>query len=166
MKAHRSFTDFHPVRRDRLIQEEVHDTYKSRTKLPEPTVCPGCGAVFHEGRWQWAAKPVGAHEEMCPACHRIYDEFPAGYLTLGGKFFQAHREEILHLVRNEGEREKTEHPLKRIINIEDHDDGVLVTTTSIHMARRIGDAVHHAYQGGLEFHYNEEENLLRVNWTR
>lgn len=166
MKAHRSFTDFHPVRRDRLIQEEVHDTYKSRTKLPEPTVCPRCGAVFHEGRWQWAAKPAGAHEEICPACHRIHDEFPAGFLTLGGKFFREHREEILHLVRNEGEREKTEHPLKRIINIEDHDDGVLVTTTSIHMARRIGDAVHHAYQGELEFHYNEEENLLRVNWAR
>ena len=28
-------------RRDRLIQERVHDPYKTRLKLPEPTVLPG-----------------------------------------------------------------------------------------------------------------------------
>ena len=38
-------------RRDRLIHEHVHDPYKTRLQLPEPTVCPQCGAVFHEGRW-------------------------------------------------------------------------------------------------------------------
>ena len=27
-------------RRDRLIHEHVHDPYKTRLKLPEPTVCP------------------------------------------------------------------------------------------------------------------------------
>ncbi len=155
---------FRPIRRDRLIQEKVHDAYKSRWKLPEPTVCPRCGAVFHDGRWHWAPRPAEAHEETCPACHRVHDEFPAGLVTLSGDFFKAHREEILHLVRNEGERAEAEHPLKRIINIEDHDDGVLVTTTEIHLARGIGEALHHAYHGELEFHYNEEENLLRVDW--
>ena len=33
-------------------------------------------------------------------------------------------------------------------------------------ARGIGEAIHHAYQGDLEFHYNPAENLLRVNWSR
>lgn len=160
------FTDFHPVRRDRLVQENRHDAYKARHKLPEPTVCPQCGAVFHEGRWQWGEKPAGAHEEMCPACHRIQDEFPAGYVTVSGAFFQDHREEVLNLVSNEEAREKAEHPLKRIMNIEDQDDGVQITTTDIHLARGIGDALHHAYQGELEYHYNEHENLLRVVWER
>jgi NMD protein affecting ribosome stability and mRNA decay len=160
------FTDFHPVRRDRLLEQDRHDTYKAKHKLPEPTVCPQCGAVFHDGRWQWLAKPAQAHEEMCPACHRIQDEFPAGFVAVSGPFFTDHREELLQLARNEETRAKAEHPLKRIMEIEDQEDGVQITTTDIHLARGIGEALHHAYQGELEYHYNEQENLLRVVWQR
>lgn len=156
---------FHPIlRHDRLLQEQVHDAYKVKGKLPEPTVCPECGAVFHQGRWQWGEAPAGAHSETCPACHRIHDHFPAGFLTLEGSFFQSHREEIMHLVRNHEQRERAEHPLQRIMAVDEQDDSVLVTTTDIHLARGIGEALHHAYQGELEFHYNPEENLLRVHW--
>jgi NMD protein affecting ribosome stability and mRNA decay len=164
MKAR--FAGFEPVRRDRMVQETRHDAYQAKHKLPEPTVCPQCGAVFHEGRWQWLVRPAQAHEEMCPACHRIHDGYPAGFVTVEGSFFKQHREELLHLVRNEETRAKAEHPLKRIMQIEDKDDGILVTTTDIHLARGIGEALHHAYQGELEYHYNERENLLRVVWSR
>jgi hypothetical protein len=41
-----------------------------------------------------------------------------------------------------------------------------VTTTDAHLARRIGDALHHAYKGELEYRYNKEDNLLRVAWCR
>lgn len=161
------FTDFHPVRHDRLIQQARHDTYQVKHKLPEPTVCPKCGAVFHDGHWQWLTKPTAeAHEEMCPACHRIHDDFPAGYVTVSGPYFTDHREELLHLARNEETRAKAEHPLKRIMKIEDQEGGILITTTDIHLARGIGEALHHAYQGELEYHYNEQENLLRVVWER
>jgi NMD protein affecting ribosome stability and mRNA decay len=160
------FAGFQPVRRDRMVQDTRHDAYKARLKLPEPTVCPQCGAVFHEGHWQWLPRPEKAHEEMCPACHRIHDEFPAGFVNVGGAFFRENRDELLNLVRNEEERAKAEHPLKRIMKIEDADDGILVTTTDIHLARGIGEALHHAYQGELEYHYNEKENLLRVVWER
>jgi NMD protein affecting ribosome stability and mRNA decay len=160
------FAGFEPVRRDRLVQETRHDAYQARQKLPEPTVCPQCGAVFHNGRWQWLAKPAQAHEEMCPACHRIHDEFPSGYVTVSGSFFKQHREEMLHLVRHEEARAKAEHPLERIMKIEDQDGGILITTTDIHLARGIGEALHHAYQGELMYHYNERENLLRVVWER
>jgi len=36
----------------------------------------------------------------------------------------------------------------------------------LHLARRIGDALQHAYKGGLEYRYNKEDNLLRVTWCR
>lgn len=160
------FTEFHPVRRDRLIDETRHDAYKAKHKLPEPTVCPQCGAVFHDGRWQWLSKPAKAHEEMCPACHRIRDDFPAGFVSISGSFFNDHSAELLHLARNEEARAKSEHPLKRIIKIENQENGIQITTTDIHLARGIGEALHHAYQGDLEYHYNEQENLLRVVWQR
>ncbi|MCK9382551.1 MAG: BCAM0308 family protein [Sulfuritalea sp.] len=157
---------FHPVRRDRLLQEQTQDAYKLKGKLPEPTVCAQCGAVFREGRWQWGEAPKEAHHATCPACHRANDHYPAGFVSLGGAFFVSHREEIMKLVRHEAEREKLEHPLKRIMAIEEQNDAVLITTTDIHLARGIGEAVHHAYQGELEFHYKPDENLLRVHWAR
>lgn len=156
---------FHPVRHDRLLQEQVHDAYKAGGKLPEPSVCPQCGAVFHKGHWQWLKVPAGAHSATCPACHRIHDHYPAGFLTLKGEFFKDHHDEVMNLVRNEEKRERTEHPLKRIMDVEETGGEVLVTTTDVHLARSIGDALHHAYQGDLEYHYNPEQNLLRVEWV-
>lgn len=157
---------FRPARSEHLLQEQVHDAYKSKGKLPEPTVCPQCGAVFHEGRWQWLPAPADAHQETCPACHRIHDDYPAGFLTLEGEFFLGHRDEIMHLVHNVEKRERAEHPLKRIMAVEEiKSGGTLVSTTDPHLARGIGEALHHAYQGELKFHYNPAENLLRVNWT-
>jgi len=155
-----------PVRRDRLIQEYEHDTYKSRAKLPEPTVCSECGAVFHKGRWQWLERPSAAHETLCPACHRIHDRYPGGYLTLGGPFLQQHRDEILHLAHNVEAREKAEHPLRRIMALEERGDTILITTTTMEIARSIGDAVRHAYKGELNYRYTDETNILRVDWTR
>ncbi|MGH8700526.1 MAG: BCAM0308 family protein [Burkholderiales bacterium] len=155
-----------PLRRDELRDELVHDSYKSKKKLPEPTRCPACGAVYHGGRWTWGTAPASADEETCPACQRIRDKFPAGHVTLKGEFLTSCREEILHLVRNREAREKAEHPLERIMAIEDTREGVLVTTTDTHLARDIGEALHSAYKGDLEYHYNREENLLRVSWRR
>lgn len=156
-----------PTRHDRLLREHQHDTYHSRAKIAEPAACKDCGAVLHKGRWQWGEAPANAHLVLCPACQRIHDRYPGGYLTLSGPFFDEHREEILHLARNTEEREKTSHPLRRIMAIEDQPDGsVLVTTTAMEVARAVGDAVHRAYKGELDYQYAEESSLLRVNWHR
>lgn len=158
--------DRHIISHDRLFQEQVHDAYKAKGKLPEPTVCPSCGAVFHKGRWQWMEAPEGAHSETCPACHRIHDHYPAGFLVLQGTFIRDHHDEVMNLLRNTEEHEKSEHALKRIMAIEEKDEQLLVTTTDIHLARTLGEALHHAYKGSLEYHYNSAQNLLRVEWAR
>ncbi len=164
MKSQRR--EFEPIGREQLLQEFVHDSYKAGRKLPEPTRCPDCGAVFQDGRWIWGTAPAGVHEARCPACHRIRDKFPAGFVTLKGAFLQKHRDEILHLVRNHETKEKAEHPLQRIMSMVDSEDGIVVTTTDTHLARDIAQALHDAYKGELEFHYNKEENLLRAAWSR
>lgn len=154
------------ARRDRMVQEYRHDTYKLRGKLQDPTACPQCGAVFHKGRWTWEERPPHAHETLCPACRRIEDNCPAGYLTLRGSFLNDHKEELLGLARNEEALEKKEHPLARVIAFEHVEGGVVITTTDMHLARRIGEALHRAYEGEFSFHYTEKEHLLRGTWTR
>lgn len=155
-----------PARRDRLIHEHVHDPYQTRSKLPEPTVCPRCQAVFHDGRWRWGPPPAPAHQTLCPACRRIEENYPAGILTITGGFLAGHRAEIEGLIRHQEELEKGEHPMHRIMGMDARPDGLVVTTTDIHLPRRIGEALHHAYQGELDFHYDEEAYLLRVSWSR
>lgn len=154
------------MRRDRLIKEYEHDTYKSRSKPPEPTVCTECGAAFHKGRWQWVARPDGAHNTLCPACHRIHGKCPGSYLTLSGAFQQQHHDEILHLARNIEAPEKAEHSLCCIMALEEQDDSMLITTTSMAMARSIGDALQRAYKGEVGYQYTDEANILHVNWKR
>jgi uncharacterized protein (DUF2249 family) len=159
------------MRRDRTIQEYQHDSYKQRGKLKEPAACSRCGAVFHKGRWAWGPKPTEAHQITCPACHRIADHYPQGMLTLSGTFFAEHREEVLGLVHNEEAKGKTEHPLGRILSIKqeagkEHTGETVVATTDVHLPRRIGEALHHAYHGEFTFHYDKGEQFIRARWHR
>jgi hypothetical protein len=132
----------------------------------EPTWCPRCSAVFTGGRWQWRDRPAGAEPSLCPACRRIRDQFPAGYLLLEGPFFERHRHELLRLIVDRAEAARAQEPLERLMAIQGQDDGVLVTTTDVGLARGIGEAVHGAYGGELELHYNAAHSLLRVHWKR
>lgn len=164
MKAKTQPPAYPRVKRDVIFREGMHDPYKSRRKLMSPRVCPGCRAVFQEGRWQWAPAPASARSHTCPACQRIHDDFPAGYVTLKSEHLSMRRDQVLHLVHNTEAHEKAEHPLQRIMKITDTDEGILITTTDVHLARGIGDALHHAYHGKLDYHYSPDQTLLRVLW--
>ena len=153
-------------RKDRLIKEKRHDAYKQRKKWPEPTLCTECGALFVKGRWSWKTPPKKVHRAICPACQRIADNCPAGYVELKGAYFAEHRDEILNLVHNVEKDEKDARPLERIGAITDKKDYTLVTTTGIHIARRIGESLSHSYKGKLSFQYAEAANRIRVYWQR
>lgn len=152
--------------RAKPLAAHVDDSYKARGKLKEPSACTDCGAIFQGGRWCWEARPPQVHEVVCPACQRIRDAQPAGYLTLKGDFLAQHRDEILNILHNVEAREKAEHPLQRIMALSDTAEGMLVTTTDAHLARDLGVALQNACQGELESNYAEDENMVRVLWHR
>lgn len=151
----------------KYLREDVHDTYKMTKKLKEPTYCGECGAVYKSGKWVWAKERDG-HEITCPACHRTKDHYPAGILKLSGTYFQQNRDEIMNLVGNVEERQKKEHPLKRIIAIEkDDEDGITtITTTELHLCRGIADAIESAHKGELDYQYSKDGDILHMNWKR
>lgn len=157
---------FKPGRHFEEFDDRLSDPYAQRGKLAEPAVCSECGAVYHEGRWQWLPAPPDAAAVRCAACRRILEKMPAGYVAVNGAFAREHRLELLELVRNLEAREKNEHPMQRIIAIDEQDDGLMITTTDIHLARGIGEALQHAYKGKLDYHFLPDEYLLRVRWER
>lgn len=149
------------------IVEHEHDPYRARVHLQDPTVCEGCGATYRKGRWSWEPGPTDAPRALCAACQRTRDRYPAGFVTLRGSFLAAHRDDILNLVRNVEARECREHPMNRVMEVEDRAaDEILVTTTDMHLARAIGNAIHAAHKGELDTRYAGEDSLLRVTWMR
>ncbi len=154
-------------RLDRLVKEKRHDPYQAREKFPEPTVCTDCGAVFTGGRWVWMEdKPEKANKALCPACRRIREKMPAGIIELSGRFLKSHGEEILNLVRNEEKAEKAAHPLERIMEIKEDGGTIEITTTGIHLAKRIGEAIRRSYQGEYQLEYGDGEKNVNITWHR
>ncbi|GAB4579023.1 MAG: BCAM0308 family protein [Anaerolineales bacterium] len=154
------------IRNDKLIKEKRHDVFPTKGDWPEPTMCQSCGAVYSKGRWSWATVEGKAHTTTCPACRRIQENFPAGYIEVSGAFFRQHENEILNLVQNTEKLEKSAHPLERIIAVEPNVQKTLITTTGIHIARRIGEAISRAYQGEYSIQYADGEKRIRVFWQR
>jgi hypothetical protein len=152
--------------RDHILDELRHDPYQATKKHARLTACPTCGLVFADGRWHRATPAPDAPRVECPACRRVADRMPAGYLTLAGPFLELHRAELLGLVHNVAAAEGEDHPLHRLIGIEEAADEIAITTTDLHLPRRIGEALKHAHGGRLQLRYAPDEYLLRVRWYR
>lgn len=163
---HQSAAGFPHSRPLELLDDAVCDPYQIRNQLFEPSACTSCGAVYFEGCWQWTDAPANTRQIICPACKRIDDKLAAGHVSIEGRFAREYHEELRLLIDTLETRIKSQHPMQRIMAIEEHPDRLLITTTDIHLARSIGEALHQAYKGNLDFHYNETDYLLRVRWQR
>jgi len=153
-------------RRDRLIRQKRHDAYKHTEKLPDPTLCTECGALFSAGRWVWKGTEDTVNTTVCPACRRITERNPAGTVTIRGDFFEARSDEVENLINNTEKAETLQHPMERLIQVVRDDDGTVITTTGIHIARRIGDALSRAYGGDYSIEYLDDEERVRISVTR
>jgi hypothetical protein len=149
----------------RSQEDHIVDPYRWTHKPSEPAVCPQCGAVYRAGRWSWGARPANAVEVTCQACQRINDNYPAGVLRLSGARLANLKSEIINLARHQEEAERAEHPLNRIMGIEEAPDGIVISTTDIHLPRRIGEAIDRAHKGDLKIHFDENGYFVRVDWT-
>ncbi len=151
-------------RRDQLLQDASHDPTTPTKKFSDPTVCPDCGATFRDGRWTWKQGPVEAPRHLCSACERIRDGYPAGFVTVRGRFALENQKEIIRLARNVESSEKQEHPIKRIMSTTEDSQGIVFETTELHLAQAIGRAIHRAFKGDL--HISFDEDIVRVAWSR
>ncbi len=166
----------------RILDDTAHDPYRADAKLPLGATCTQCGARFIHGHWAWikgskdAAQGAGvsgtaathqptSHPTLCPACRRVRDHQPAGFLTLVGPTVERHRAEVLALIRHEAARAMAEHPLQRIIDIVETPERIDITTTDLHVPRRIGQALRAAHHGHLQMTYGQDDISVRVQWA-
>ena len=155
-----------PLRHEQRIPPRNEDPYRLDAKLADPVECPTCQATYHEGRWTWHRHPGRVAQVKCPACRRIEDNVPAARVELGGAWFLDHRTDVLDRVLAVEARERTRHPMQRIVSMRDADGGVLVTTTDPHLARAIATALHDAFKGEAEMHYPAGGGVPFARWTR
>jgi hypothetical protein len=87
-------------------------------------------------------------------------------LTIGGAYVGVHGNEMMNLINHQVELEKKEHPMNRVMGVERSADKIVITTTDIHLPRRIGRALSKAHHGKLDTTYDEDAYAVRVNWQR
>lgn len=150
----------------RVFDDSHHDPYQALGKYREPRHCATCGAVYKTGRWQWTERAATSVPATCPACRRIHDGLPAGRLTLEGPYVAGHEGELLQIARHQAEQERAEHALHRIMNIEPRPGKLEITTTDVHLPRRIGEALERAHDGALTIRFSEDAYEVAVRWRR
>jgi hypothetical protein len=137
----------HPAANAPRTTRRIHE--ESPGKLPELAACPRCHASYRNGRWTWEVPPLGSYTLECPACERIADDDPAGELRLSGRFVKAHRSEIEGCLRNVEERQRAEHPLKRIMSLREDGTDLVVRVTDSKLVTQLGHALESAWDGDL-----------------
>lgn len=155
-----------PVRSRRQVHNlpsTRHHVYERKAKPADAIVCDQCALVWFGGRWYHGAPPFGeVRGGLCPACQRIRDRFPAGTIRVPADSAKAVRE-ISNIARRLEESERAEHPLERLMDVVREDGTIVITTTGIHLARRITSKLERYVRADATFHYGDEDEL-RVEW--
>lgn len=139
-----------------------------------PLVCERCGAVYAKRRWTIAGafngrnlRAIAAPEmTVCPACRMVTAGQFAGEVRISGAFVASHAADVERLIRNEARRATDDNPLARIVRIDRVPEGLLVRTTTEHLAKRIGQALHKALHGKVRYRFSHENKFAHVTWSR
>jgi hypothetical protein len=149
--------------------DDVKGSHRTPRSLPEPSICEVCGDVYRNRRWSMpeVKQQLATNQVVCPACQRQRSGVPSGYIYLQGSFLAEHRDEITHLLLNEARHSLEDNPLARIMEWETDSEGrITVTTTTEHLARRLGRSLGKAYHGKLRYGLSQRNKLARVWWQR
>ena len=168
MRGNKPFTNKNFTKR---VDHEA-GRHRTRRAMSEPATCKECGAIYANRRW--TAVQNTAHRRhpnlqmtVCPACKQAAGGEPRGFVYLDGAFLVEHRQEIENLLLNEAKRAGEDNPLARILELKERDGHKLtVTTTTEHLAQRLGHAVEKAFGGEVQYNFSHENKVGRVSWQR
>jgi NMD protein affecting ribosome stability and mRNA decay len=139
-------------------------------RLPEPSLCERCGAVFSGRVWRRDRKVTGALLERsrwvrCPACTQAAAESGFGRVRIRGRYALAHEEPIRRRLANVASRAARTQPERRISTIDRRDDAIEVITTSQKLAHRIVHELKKVFRGRASYAWSDDGTLF-ATWER
>ena len=150
------------------MKPRLEDPYRAQKKHPKNTKCPNCGLIFQKGAWKWskARTPGVVHWKFCPACLQMRHGFAGGELRLSGNFLKAHHGHILNRIENLARGVMKQHPLERIMKMEQKNGEMVIYVTSEHLVARLGKAIHRDFKGELVLKYARDDKYALAHWKR
>lgn len=149
------------------------DVYREKLGPQETALCGKCGAFYRNKRWLMDEAELNklrgdstVTTVVCPACQRMADGNPAGVVTLSGSYLLEHENDILNMIKGTEARSRAKNPLGRIMEINQENDVLTVSTTEDKLAQKLGREVYKAHKGELHYSWSHDLHFVRVNWTR
>lgn len=132
-------------------------------------VCPKCGAIEEKKRWFWdpTVKESSRKEisyKLCPGDEAIENQWIEGDILLKNRMLGLVPEQIESLMRNIEEKERHIDPRNRIASIKKSKGSWKVYTTSVYLARRIGEELEKTYNSRTTFKFSKGEKRVSVVW--
>lgn len=149
--------------------------HRPYTAPAAPALCAGCGATYYRRRWSLSGppkrgdirpdEPLGL--KLCPACRRRDTDIPRGVVHVDGAWTHTHRDDVARLLEAEISRAGTASPAAQVVfRGDDGSGGLLFSTTTEHLAVRLGRVLDAAYDGELRYGFANDNTLAHVWWRR
>jgi hypothetical protein len=145
---------------------------RKRPAVPDPTLCAGCGAVFHRKTWRrsrrrtLAALRQEAPLLVCPACRQMAEHRALGQVRLEGTYVERHAAEIRRRILNAAARARRTQPERRLLGLEMRGPVWEVLTTSQKLAHRLGRELQKAFGGTVSYAWSDRDGSLLAVWRR
>ncbi|PLX74089.1 MAG: hypothetical protein C0615_09710 [Desulfuromonas sp.] len=148
------------------------DPFAPETGLPGVHICKSCHAVYQMKTWKsdpelYEKSLDGDHTmTVCSACQKRQEHAPEGFLTISGDYLDQHRKDILNTLQNSADEARQANPLERIIKTERADGEIMIETTTVKLAEKLGRILSRSHQGEMEISWTGEPPTCRVSWHR
>lgn len=138
----------------------------------DPTLCGGCGAVYHRKTWRRSvirsarATILQAPWGTCPACVQVRAGRSYGRAILRGSYVLAHEDDLRRRTLNVVARASHTQPERRLVSWRRVGPAIEVATTSQKLAHRIVHELKKAFKGRAHYEWSDRDGSLTATWER
>lgn len=136
---------------------------------PVLVICPVCGAISEKKRWHWDGEVKESLRKehilrICPGCEAIENQWIEGEVTLKNRIINLVPGQIEEMLKNIEEEYRHEDPKNRILKIKKTKTFWKVYTTSVFLARRIGEELEKSFVSRVYYKFSRGERFISVVW--